>query len=286
MKKKTIFGIIAVILIAVLIFLAVQENSSKTKAVSVRSGEIKKETIVETLSTTGTLIPNQSQALMGSGNVVEMNVSVGDKVDQDKVLATYDNGLQLKAPFSGTVTQVNIKAKQADANAQQGKPSIQVDDLSTLKVQLALSNSEAASVAVDQKAEISSNNQTYAGKVAEKDPIAISSQSATGTTASLKALVTFDKAPENLFAGFDADVDIVTNSVKDALALPIEALTYNDKNEPIVYTIKDGKAKVTKINVGIQSDKLVEVKSGLKAGDSVILSPSSDVKNNTEVTKE
>jgi HlyD family secretion protein len=286
MKKKTIFGIIAVVLIAVVIFLAVQGNSSKTKAVSVRSGEIKKETIVETLSTTGTLIPNQSQALMSSGNVVEVNVAVGDKVDQDKVLATYDNGLQLKAPFSGTVTQVNIKAKQADANAQQGKPSIQVDDLSTLKVQLALSNSEAASVAVDQKAEISSNNQTYAGKVAEKDPIAISSQSATGTTASLKALVTFDKAPENLFAGFDADVDIVTNSVKDALALPIEALTYNDKNEPIVYTIKDGKAKVTKINVGIQSDKLVEVKSGLKAGDSVILSPSSDVKNNTEVTKE
>ncbi|MTD41733.1 HlyD family efflux transporter periplasmic adaptor subunit [Erwinia sp. CPCC 100877] len=286
MKKKTIWGIIAIVIVAILIFFAVQNNSGKESTVSVRSSEIKKTKIVETLSTTGTLIPNQSQALTGSGNVVEVNVAVGDKVAQDKVLATYDNGLQLKAPFSGTVTQVNIKANQADTNAQQGQPSIQVDDLSTLKVQLALSNSEAASVAVDQKAEISSNNQTFNGKVAEKDPVAISSQTATGTTASLKALVSFDKAPDNLFAGFDADVAIVTNSVDAALALPIEALTYNDKNEPIVYTISDGKAKETKITIGIQSDKLVEVKSGLKAGDSVILSPSSDVKNNTEVTKE
>ena len=70
------------------------------------------------------------------------------------------------------------------------------------------------------------------------------------------------------------------------LALPIEALTYNDKNEPIIFVIKDGVAKETKIKIGIQSDKLVEITSGAKEGETVILSPSSDIKNNTEVTKE
>lgn len=286
MKKKTIFGILAVLVVAVVIFLVVQGNSGKSNAVTVRKGEIKKETIVEKLSTTGTLIPNQTQALMGTGNVVDVFVKTGDKVEKDKVLATYDNGLQLIAGFDGTVTQVNIKAKQADTNAQQGRPSIQLDDLSTLKVQLQLTNSEASAVAIDQKAEIISGNQTFSGKVSEKDPAAQNTQSATGTTASLAAIVSFDQAPENLFSGFDVDVDITTNTVDNVLALPIEALTYNDNNEPIVYVIKDGKAKETKVEIGIQSDKLIEVKSGLKEGETVILSPNSDVKNNTEVTKE
>lgn len=286
MKKKTIIGILAVLVVALVIFLVVKGNSGKSNAITVRTGEVKKETIVEKLSTTGTLIPNQTQELMGTGNVVDVFVKSGDNVEKDKVLATYDNGLQLIAGFDGTITQVNIKAKQADTNAQQGKPSIQLDDLSTLKVRLALSNSEASAVAVEQKVEITSGNQKFSGKVSEKDPAAQSTQSATGTNASLGAVVTFDQAPEKLFSGFDVDVDITTNTVENVLALPIEALTYNDKNEPITYVIKDGLAKETKIEIGIQSDKLIEVKTGLKDKEIVILSPSSDIKNNGEVTKE
>ncbi|MEI5995411.1 efflux RND transporter periplasmic adaptor subunit [Candidatus Enterococcus mansonii] len=286
MKKKIMFAIFAVLAVVLVIFLFVQTNSGKSNTITVRTGEVKKETIVEKLSTTGTLIPNQSQSLSGTGNVVEVNVNIGDKVEKDKVLATYDNGLQLVAGFDGTITQVNIKAKQPDTNTQQAKSSIQLDDLSTLKVKLELSNSEASSVSVDQKVEISNGDQTFSGKISEKDPVAQNTQSATGTTASLAAIVTFDKAPENLFAGFDTDVDITTNTVENVLALPVEALTYNDKNEPIVYSVKNGQAKETTIKIGIQSDKLIEVKSGLKEGETVILSPSSDIKNNTDVTKE
>lgn len=286
MKKKSIFGVLAVLVIAAVIFLFIQGNSGKSNTHLVRTDEVKKATIVESLSTTGTLIPNQSQSLMGTGNVIDVNVSVGDQVEKDKVLATYDNGLQLTASFDGTITQVNIKAKQADTNAQQGKPSVQLDDLSTLKVQLELSNSEASAVTLNQKAKISSANQTFSGEITEKDPVALSTQSATGTSASLGAVISFDQAPKNLFAGFDADVDITTNTVENALSLPIEALTYTNKNEPIVFLVKDGKAKETKIEIGIQSDKLIEVKKGVKEGQTVILSPSSDIKNNTDVTKE
>jgi HlyD family secretion protein len=286
MKKKTIFGAIAVILIAAVIFVVVQNNSQNTKGVSVRTGEVKTETITEKLSTTGTLIPTDEQSLMGTGTVTEVKVSVGDKVEKGQVLATYDSGLQLTAGIKGTVTEVNIKAGQPDINAQAGKASLKIDDLSTLKVQLQLANSEASAIAVDQKAEIIANDQTFAGKVTEKDPVAIATQSATGTSASLGAIVTFDKAPETLYAGFDVDVDIITNTANDVIALPLEALTYTDNNDPIVYVVKDNQAKETKITTGIQSDKLVEVKSGIKAGDTVILSPSSDIKNNVEVTKE
>lgn len=286
MKKKSIFTIAVFVIIAIVAFIFIQGNTNKTETISIRSGKIKNETIVEKLSTTGTLIPNQTQALAGAGNVLGINNKIGDRVEKDTVLATYDNGFQLVAPFNGTITQLNIRDKSPDTSAQLGKPAIQIDDLSSLKVQLQLSNSEAAAVTINQKVDIMSNGQTYEGKISEKNPVATNTQTATGTTAVLGAIATFNKTPENWFAGFDVDVDITTNIAENVLALPIEALTYNDKNEPIVYVVKGDLAKKTKISIGIQSDKLVEIKSGLKVGQTVVLSPSSDIKDNTEVTKE
>lgn len=284
MKKKIFWGLVVVF--GVIIALFIKINTEKASIFSVQVGDLKNETIIEKLSTTGVLIPNRTQALNGKGNVVSLKVKVGDKVDKDKVLAIYDNGLQLTAPFAGTITSLNIQENEADTNAQLGRPSIQVDDLSTLKVLLALSSSEASAVNLKQHAEIKTTDKIYTGTVAEKDPIALNTQTSAGTAASLRAVVTFDGEPQNLFAGFDIDVDITTNTVDNCLALPIEALTYNTKNEPIVYVITDGKAKETKITTGIQSDQLIEVKDGLTKTQKVILSPNSTIKNNTQVVTE
>lgn len=285
MKKKTWIGIaiVAVIAIGGAVWLG---QGKKEETISVSTGEVKTENVVETLATSGQLVPNQSQSLLGTGNVTDLEVKVGDTVKKDDVLATYDSGMELKAPFDGTVTQVNIKENQPDTSSQAGKAAIVVDDLSTLKVELNLSNSEAQAVKVDQKATITSGSATFPGKVAQKDPVATANQSATGVTSSLAAVVTFDKAPKDLYAGFDVDVDITTNTAENVVAMPIEALTYNDKNEPLVYVLKDGKIKITKIKIGIQSDTLVEVTEGLQSGDKVVLSPGSELKDGTAVTAE
>lgn len=283
MKRNTVVGILIAIVLVVVAYFALFGQNRNTDSLSVRTGEVTQETISETLLTTGTLIPNNSQSLSGTGNVIEVNVKVGDKVTKDQQLATYDNGLTLKADIDGTITQLAIKAGEADQSMQLGKPAIQIDDLTTLKVELALASSEAAAVKLDQHAVIENGTKTYPGKVTEKDLTATTTQSAAGTTASLGAIVSFDQAPENLYAGFSVDVAITIATVENAVALPIEALTYTSDNQPRVFIINDGKAKAAKIETGIQSDTLVEVTSGLAKGETVILSPSSDVKDNTPV---
>ena len=84
----------------------------------------------------------------------------------------------------------------------------------------------------------------------------------------------------------NTDVDITIATEQNALAIPIEALTYNDKNEPIVYEIKDDKAKITKVETGIQSDQFIVIKKGITDGNQVILSPTSSLKDGSAVTKE
>lgn len=285
MQKKTIGILLAGAVVVGAIGFALFNNSTKKDdTITIRSATAKKMTVTETLSTTGTLIPNNTENLVGTGNVTDLNVKVGDVVKKDQVLANYDSGLSLTAGIDGTITEVNIKKGQADTAAQQGKASIIVADLNNLKVQLALSNSEARQVNVDQKAVISSGGHNYAGKVTEKDPTATSTQAT--TSAALVAVVTFDDKPEKLYAGFSADVDITIATEQNALAIPIEALTYNDKNEPIVYEIKDDKAKITKVETGIQSDQFIVIKKGITDGNQVILSPTSSLKDGSAVTKE
>ncbi|MDT2740650.1 HlyD family efflux transporter periplasmic adaptor subunit [Enterococcus canintestini] len=285
MQKKTIGILLAgVVVVGAIVFALFNNSTKKDDTITIRSATAKKMTVTETLSTTGTLIPNNTENLVGTGNVTDLNVKVGDVVKKDQALANYDSGLSLTAGIDGTITEVNIKKGQADTAAQQGKASIIVADLNNLKVQLALSNSEARQVNVDQKAVISSGGHNYAGKVTEKDPTATSTQATTSAT--LGAVVTFDDKSEKLYAGFSADVDITIATEQNALAIPIEALTYNDKNEPIVYEIKDDKAKITKVETGIQSDQFIVIKKGITDGNQVILSPTSSLKDGSAVTKE
>lgn len=284
MKRKTIWGLSAAILAVLVIGGIVLSTRSNQSGIAVNTKKVSQEKIVEKLNLSGTVIPKDSENLIGSGTVTKVDVKVGDKVKKDQELAEYDNGLKLKAGQDGTVTEVNIKAGQPDASTQQNKAAIVVADLSELEVQLKLTNSEAKQVKVDQNAVITSGNQTFEGKVVQKDPTATASQ-ATGEQATLGARVSLKKA-DDLYAGFTADVDITTASVDDAVALPIEALTYDKDNQAIVYTIKNGEAQAVKVKTGIQSDTLVEIKDGLKVDDDVILSPSSEIKDGTAVTVE
>lgn len=284
MKRKTIWGLSAAILAVLVIGGIVLSTRSNQSGIAVNTKKVSQEKIVEKLNLSGTVIPKDSENLIGSGTVTKVDVKVGDKVKKDQELAEYDNGLKLKAGQDGTVTEVNIKSGQPDASTQQNKAAIVVADLSEIEVQLKLTNSEAKQVKVDQNAVITSGNQTFEGKVVQKDPTATASQ-ATGEQATLGARVSLEKA-DDLYAGFTADVDITTASVDDAVALPIEALTYDKDNQAIVYTIKNGEAQAVKVETGIQSDTLVEIKDGLKVGDEVILSPSSEIKDGTAVTVE
>lgn len=285
MNWKKITGI--VIVLAIILFLAFNifgGSNKEENALHVSAAKVSTETIEKQLTTTGTLIPNDSQALYGQDLVQTVNVTVGDQVKKDQIVATYASGLTLKSSIDGTVTAVNIKANETDTNAQSGKASIEIADLSTLKVELSLSKSEASDIQKEQAAIITNDKTTFLGRVTEIDPIATTSQETTGSATSLKAIVSFTDEAKGLFAGFDVDVAITTATAENVTAIPIEALQYDKNNQAFVYTIQKGKAKKVKIEIGIQSDTKVQITKGLEKGSRVILSPDSSIKNGKAVT--
>lgn len=281
--KKIIGWLIALAALGFIGF-SVFGPKEKAKAPTVETTTVKEENIVETLSTTGTLQPNATQNGFGTGLVSEVNFAVGDKVVKDDVIVRYLDGTTISATIDGTITALNVKKDQVDLNTQTGQPSVTIDDLGNLKVAILLSKSDANLVKVDQPVTLTSGNTTYTGKVSALDPVATTTTGATGATTALGGTITFDTPPTGLFAGFEIDADITTNTAENALTMPIETLVYDKENKPYVYIVKNDKAKKVEIETGIQSDTKVQIIKGLEKGQKVIISPADSLKNGTAVT--
>ncbi|CAD5896102.1 Efflux transporter, RND family, MFP subunit [Carnobacterium maltaromaticum] len=281
--KKIIGWLIALAALGFIGF-SVFGPKEKAKAPTVETTTVKEENIVETLSTTGTLQPNATQNGFGTGLVSEVNFAVGDKVTKDDVIVRYLDGTTITATIDGTITALNVKKDHVDLNTQTGQPSVTIDDLGNLKVAILLSKSDANLVKVDQPVTLTSGNTTYTGKVSALDPVATTTTGATGATTALGGTITFDTPPTGLFAGFEIDADITTNTAENALTMPIETLVYDKENKPYVYIVKNDKAKKVEIETGIQSDTKVQIIKGLEKGQKVIISPADSLKNGTAVT--
>ena len=281
--KKIIGWLIALAALGFIGF-SVFGPKEKAKAPTVETTTVKEENIVETLSTTGTLQPNATQNGFGTGLVSEVNFAVGDKVAKDDVIVRYLDGTTITATIDGTITALDVKKDQVDLNTQTGQPSVTIDDLGNLKVAILLSKSDANLVKVDQPVTLTSGNTTYTGKVSALDPVATTTTGATGATTALGGTITFDTPPTGLFAGFEIDADITTNTAENALTMPIETLVYDKENKPYVYIVKNDKAKKVEIETGIQSDTKVQIIKGLEKGQKVIISPADSLKNGTAVT--
>ena len=131
---------------------------------------------------------------------------------------------------------------------------------------------------------------TYTGTVTQVD--AVASTNAAGSSfqmgqsaPTLNATITFnDENVEELIPGFDIDVDIITETTTDSLAIPIESVLYNDDGNPFVFIVEDGVAHTREIETGIQEGVTIEVTSGLELDEEVIRLPEETMEDGTEVT--
>lgn len=279
--------IIGLILLAIVGFIgwSVIAAGRQNNTQKVTAAKVTQQNITATITTTGTVTATRTANLTGSGLVTAVNVKVGDKVSAGQILTTYNQTTNLTAPFGGTVTAVNIASGQADTAQATGKAAITVADLSDLRVQLNLTKSEAAQVKVQQAVHMTYLNHTYTGDVAEVDPTATTTTSATGaSTPTLGAQVAFDRQPQGLVPGFDIDVTITVDQANNAVTIPQEAITYDRNNQPLVYRIVKGKARRTTVTTGLQSATRIAATKGLRPGETVVLSPSNQLHDGSAVT--
>ncbi|HWH70158.1 MAG TPA: efflux RND transporter periplasmic adaptor subunit [Candidatus Sulfotelmatobacter sp.] len=187
-------------------------------------------------------------------------------------IETLLNYAKIVAPFSGVVTRrfvdpgAFIPAATA-GNATQSAGMLTLTDFNRVRLQVAVPEMEAALVAPEQPVSLTLEalpGRSFQGKVTR---LAYALDEASKT---MLAEIELPNPKLELRPGMYASVKIGIERKEQALLLPAEALV-QEKAGAFLFTLADNKAKKMPVKIGFQDGQRVEIVSGLKLGQPVIL---------------
>ena len=211
------------------------------------------------------------------------------------------------SPIDGKAVQLNAHEGEVVVTGTMNNPGsviAVVADLSEILAEADVGETEVVGIQLRQPAKVHVDaipDKEYQGHVAEIG----SSASVRASTGSgmryFKVKVAIDNSDERLRPGMTCQVAIVTSSLPNAVAVPIQSVVERappskeeDENTPkkkYVFIVQGGKAKMTEVKTGVSDATHVAIASGVKAGDQVITGPFRVLKklkdgDAIEVTKE
>jgi len=147
-------------------------------------------------------------------------------------------------------------------------------DLDTITVRTKVPEADVQSLQVNQKASfttLSGDGRRYEGHLRVIQPI----PERAGNAVFYNALFEVDNRDRKLFADMTVQVDIETGEAKKTLTMPIVALGERAKDGAYAVTVvaKDGKNEPRQVRTGLHDVGKVQVLSGVKAGEKVLLAP-------------
>ncbi len=193
---------------------------------------------------------------------------VAAKARVDAAQATL-NMAHLTAPFDGTITQAS---PEVGDQVSSGVVGFRIDDLSSLLVDVQVSEVDINSVFVGQDATLSFDailNQEYSGKVVQ---VGQAGETVQGVV-SFTVTVELTDADELVKPGMTAAVNIVVQEVKDVVLVPNRAVRLVDGNR-VVYLLQNNIPVPVEITLGASSDTMSVLAGGdINEGDLIILNP-------------
>lgn len=174
---------------------------------------------------------------------------------------------QLVAPVSGTITSLDLSiGEQVDTSAvitisQLNQPytlEVYLDETDWDKAQVG----NQVNVTFDLLPE-----QTYPGTVTLIYP----ELSESFESSLVHLVVQLDQSlSQDLPAGTGATVDVVGGEAQGVVLVPVEAIQKTEDGKTVVTVVQNGGQSEREVELGLQNETYVEVKSGLEAGEMVV----------------
>ncbi len=168
----------------------------------------------------------------------------------------------IRSPIDGTVVQLSARLGQY---VERAVPLATITNLSTMFVQLRIPSDALAKVNVGTPVDVrvaGFPGMSFTGKVTrrsgEADPL----------SGDLNMYVAVQNPENRLRPGLSCRAQVWLPPIADALSVPTSAIADHD-GTTVVTAIREGKAKETKVTVGVQAEGRSQILSGLSQGDTV-----------------
>lgn len=182
------------------------------------------------------------------------------------------DALTIRAPFDGQVGQVQVP--QGTSVVANG-PVLSVVDLSRFEVEIKVPESFARDLGIGMPAQVTGNNATYAAEIAAVSPEVVNGE--------VTARVRFadGKQPPALRQNQRLSVRIMMDTRHDVLMVERGPFLEQDGGR-FAWVVDGSNARKQPITAGAASLDNVEILSGLKAGDRIVVSGTDQFANNTD----
>ena len=198
-------------------------------------------------------------------------------------VATLDAQLSyatIRAPITGIVTD---QFQYEGEFAASGGKLITIADISEVIVKAPFADTVAAELKVGDAASVLPTD-TSAEEM--KGRITLLSRSTDPTNRTVEVWVTLGNGAGLLRANGAAQVTVFANSKSDAIVVPASAVTLEASNADegtIMVVGDDSKAHETKVTVGVRTKDKMEITSGLKGGETVVIEGNFALSDGTKV---
>ena len=167
----------------------------------------------------------------------------------------------LTAPFAGVVADVSAKVGELVTTA----PVVNLIDITKFAVEITVDEVDVAHVAVGQPVAVMVD---ALGEPALQGAVVRIAPQATINNGVVSYKVTVEATPDQrvVKSGMTASAQIITAQAKNAIGLPRAAVHLVDGVQKVT-VVKNGTREVRTVETGVKGDDLVEIKSGIIAGD-------------------
>lgn len=188
------------------------------------------------------------------------------------------------SPMEGIITEMNVKNGQA---VRAGDPYFSVGENALPEVLVSipaqevfrLQNGLAVSIKCEQY-----TDQDFQGQVSHFN-VADLETNPEAENALVNLRITMTEETAELPAGAKVNATIILEEKQQVLIVPPEAVVQVD-GKSVVYIYDDGVAKLREVECGSAGDGVLEIISGVKEKEQVIISPLAEIKDGAKVQKE
>jgi multidrug efflux pump subunit AcrA (membrane-fusion protein) len=259
----------------------VEEVQVEEEIPPVRVQVVKTSPLTETLNLTGDVrgVEEIDVYPKASGKLIDIKVDEGQRVKPDQILAIVDRDIdgvrfqpaEVTSPVRGIVGRVYMdkgaRVSPPDPGPGMGTAILRIVNMDKVKVVVHVIERDFAKIRLNQKAHISVDtypDEEFSGR------ITLISPTIDRMTRAAAVEITIPNRDHRLKPGMFAQVHIIIREKDDAILIPSYAVVEQSEIRK-VFILVNGKANSELIELGADQGELVEIRSGLSEGDTLIV---------------
>ena len=261
---KWVIGILVVLAVAAVVMLSLLQRSTPQYTEEIA----KTQDIITYYTFSGNLDPGDAQVVVARsrGTVKELLKDEGDTVEYEVAVIKPKSGIKIESSMAGTISDMYVKV---DDDYTPGTELFRVADYARplLKIKVDEYDISALQKGMEVTVTVQATGKTLTGSITR-----IAQEATVVNDIAYYEVEISVPQDGSLVMGLTCEVSVLRESALNATTVSMDAIQYDESNKPYVYCYSRGNEVVRQsVLLGINNGVLVEVRDGVKSGETILL---------------